>query len=392
MSSPLARMLKAARLRHGQHHLMCQAVASAMAHLLCVTALVAQAASNGFVTVTVRDTTGAPQLNAIVEVFDPARGVAVRRLTDATGVVRLPQSSSGDVRIDVRRLGYRPESVTLRQGTEQLSIRLRPVPQRLARVEVRDAPSRCQSGFIPFDADSSLRQVIDAIDVYARQEAALDELFPWIAEWSFSGTDHMADGQTVATYPVRSCTVDSRRDTLRYARGRMRERRGLSWIKIRFEQVRDLTLPEFLSNHCFALSEELDTAVGRPALHLRFRADKAVRSADSDGSVFLDLQTLAPLKAVFRWVNLPLGFVDGEEVVRFCEVVPGVLAPVQRRFWQSYSRPLFIRDARVECSRGARTMRAMRWQGDAPPSGSELSLASCGIEPVPPPPGRRRKP
>ena len=378
--------------RRTPHLMVWGVMAVLMVPSVCATRLTGQAATNTSVTVTVRDTAGAPLVHAIVEVSDPARGAPTRQLTGATGVVRLPQSSSGDVRIDVRRLGYRPESVTLRQGAEHLSIRLRPVPQRLARVEVRDAPSRCQSGFIPFDADSSLRQVIDAIDVYARQEAALDELFPWIAEWSFSGTDHTADGQTVATYPVRSYTVDSRRDTLRYARGRMTERRGLSWIKIRFEQVRDLTLPEFLSNHCFALSEELDTAVGRPALHLRFRADKGVRSADSDGSVFLDPQTLAPLKAIFRWVNLPLGFVDGEEVVRFCEVVPGVLAPVQRRFWQSYSRPLYIRDARVEWSRGARTMRAMRWQGGAPPSGSELSLASCGIDPVPPPPGRRRKP
>ena len=368
------------------------AIALAVVQSVCPALLGGQVISGAFITVIVRDTTGAPLSNAVVEFFGPARGAPTRRLTDAAGFARLPQISSGHARIEVRRLGFRPESAEWRQGTERLGVHLRPVPQRLARVEVRDAPSRCQAGFVPFDADSSLRQVIDAIDVYARQEAALDELFPWIAEWSFSGTDHTADGQTVATYPVRAYTVDSRRDTLRYARGRMTERRGLSWIKIRFEQVRDLTLPEFLSNHCFALSEELDTAVGRPALHLRFRADKGVRSADSDGSVFLDPQTLAPLKAIFRWVNLPLGFVDGEEVVRFCEVVPGVLAPVQRRFWQSYSRPLYIRDARVEWSRGARTMRAMRWQGGAPPSGSELSLASCGIDPVPPPPGRRRKP
>ena len=385
-------MLNTARRRHWQHHLMCRAVASAMAHLLCVTALVAQAASNGFVTVTVRDTSGAPQLNAIVEVFDPARGVPVRRLTDATGVVRLPQPSSGGVRIDVRRLGYRPESVTLRQGTEHLSIRLRPVPQRLARVEVRDAPSRCQPGFLPYDADSSLRQVIEALDLYARQEAALGELYPWIADWSYTGAHYTADGSIVASDTGRSYREDSRRDTLRYARGRMVERRGLSYIKIRFERVRDLTLPDFLNNHCFAMVEAPDTAVGRPAVHLRFRADKGVRSADSDGSVFLDPQTLAPLKAIFRWVNLPLGFADGEEVVRFCEVVPGILMPVHRRFWQSYSKTLFVRDAPVEWSRGVRTMRDLRWQGDAPAFAPQLSLKSCGVEATDSPPGARGKP
>jgi hypothetical protein len=355
----------------------------AMAPVLALTPLGGQGVPPVVVTVDVRDTSGAPVLNAIVELSDPAGSLLVRRLTDAAGTARLPQPTARNARIDVRRLGFRRETLEWRDGTERLSVRLVPVTTRLARVEVREAPSRCQPGFIPFDADTTLRQVIDAIDVYARQEAALDELFPWIAEWSFAGTDHSGDDRIVATYPRRQYTVDSKRDTLRYARGRMAERRGLTWIKVRFEQVRDLTLPEFLANHCFALAEAPDTALGRPALHLRFRTDKAVRSTDSDGSVYLDPETLAPRKAIFRGANLPSGFSDFEEVVRFCEVTPGVLAPVQRRFWQSYSRPLFVRDVPVEWSRGVRTMLTMRWQSDVPHSVPQPSFASCAIEPAP---------
>ena len=355
----------------------------AIAPVLVVTPLRGQGGTPAVVTVDVRDTSGAPLLNAIVELSDPAGGLLMRRLTDAAGSARLPQPTVRNARIDVRRLGFRRKTLDWRDGTARVSVRLVPVTPRLARVEVREAPSRCQPGYIPFDADTTLRQVIDAIDVYARQEAALDELFPWIAEWSFSATDHSADDRILATHPSRRYTVDSRRDTLQYARGRMVERRGLSWIRVRFERVRDLTLPEFLANHCFALAEARDTALGRPALHLRFRTDKGVRSTDSDGSVYLDPETLAPRKAIFRWVNLPQGFSDSEEVVRFCEVTPGVLAPVQRRFWQSYSRPLFVRDVPVGWSRGLRTMLSMRWHDDVPSTVPQPSLASCGIEPAP---------
>jgi TonB family protein len=67
-------------------------------------------------------------------------GSAFRATTDSLGAFRLAGLPAGDAVIEVKRLGYRPlsQAVTIRDGGElRLDLKLAPVPEQLAPVEVR---------------------------------------------------------------------------------------------------------------------------------------------------------------------------------------------------------------------------------------------------------------
>ncbi len=94
----------------------------------------------------VSDTIGAPLADVQVHTL----GAASRTATDARGRYRLalPQAATVESRLEFRRLGFRSETLTVvhaagATGERVLPpVHLRPVPQALAGVEVRAAPSR----------------------------------------------------------------------------------------------------------------------------------------------------------------------------------------------------------------------------------------------------------
>ncbi len=319
--------------------------------------------------VTALDSGGAALVHAVVEVRAVgARAPVARGLTDAAGRVRLVvEAERAELHVVVRRLGYRPVRLPV-PADGAATVRLDRVPQRLASMTVRVGPSRCQPGYVPHDADSTVALLVDAVATHAAQHATFAALHPWRASWRYTGREHDPSGAVVRTVAADLGTVDVRADTLGYAPGRLIERRGLGHVKARWEQLRDLALPAFLAHHCFRTGEAPDTALGRPAIALAFRADRTVRTPDVDGVVLLDAATHEPLKLVLDWVHLPMGFRASQEVVRFCPIAPGVVVPVARRFWQTYTQARYWHDVPITWSSAERVLTTLAW-AEAPPSG-----------------------
>mgnify|MGYP002780278403 CR=1 FL=1 len=332
----------------------------------------------GRVVVQVLDSAGAPLANAAVEVrSSDERASVARALTDAAGRARFMLAGGDSVQVAVRRLGHRPARLRL-AVPDVATVRLARVPTRLARVTVRAGPSRCQPGFVPHDADSTIATLVEAVASYAAQEAALAQAHPWRATWRYDGRHHAASGAVLHADSARAFVVDARDDTLAYAPGRLVERRGLGYVKARWERVRDLASPVFLAHHCFRHATDADTALGRSATGIAFRADRTVRDADFDGVLLLDTETLEPLKLVLDWVHLPPGFRAMQEVVRFCRIAPGVSIPVERHFWQSYSTMLLRNDEPVAWSSGERRLEGLDWHATPPPAiVAPVDLAAC---------------
>ena len=329
------------------------------------------------VTVGVVDDAGVPLVNASIAVRlrRDAEPVA-RALSDARGTARVVLGTGDSAHVTVRRLGHRPASASL-AIPGAVTLRLARLPQRLASVAVREAPSRCHRGFVPHDADSTLVAIVDGIAAYAQQEVALATSHPWRFAWRT--TSRRLDGERRLAVPESTFVVRtaSAGDTLGYVRGRMLERRGLLPVKVRRERVRDLVAADFLAAHCFRVAERPDTALGAPALRVDFRADRTVHSLDVDGTILLDPATLVPRKLVFDQVNLPRGFADAQEVVILCQLAPGLALPVERRWWQRYTSPLVMLDALVDLDTWASRAELLEW-ADTPPAGLEGADASPG--------------
>lgn len=320
------------------------------------------------ITVSVVDDAGAPLVHAAiaVQLRRDAEPVA-RALTDARGTVRVVLVAGDSAFLVVRRLGYRPASTALAMPGS-VTVRLARLPQRLAPVAVREAPLRCHAGFVPHDADSTLVAIVDGITAYAQQEAALAAAHPWRLTWRVTTRQLDSDGRLAMPESTIVVQRTSAGDTLGYVRGRMLERRGLRPLKVRRERVRDLAAADFLGAHCFRLAAAPDTALGAPAIRVDFRADRTVRTLDVDGSILLDPVTLVPRKLVFDQVNIPMGFRDGQEVVVLCQLAPGLVLPVERRWWQRYTNALVVQDARIDVSAYASRGETLEWLDTPPPA------------------------
>jgi TonB family protein len=111
----------------------------------------AAAQSSGSVRGIVRDSLGGVVADAHVMI-----GAAQdRTVTDSAGVFRFPRVPSGDEIVNVRRLGFRPISDTVKvvQGREsELEFRLAPVAEQLAPVEIRQRREIYDSRLAGFNA------------------------------------------------------------------------------------------------------------------------------------------------------------------------------------------------------------------------------------------------
>lgn len=92
--------------------------------------------SQGSIVGTVRDSLGGALSGAQVSV----QGTNIRAVTDDDGTFRLARLRAGDLTLSIRRLGYRPESPSVRVNPEaetRLDVRLGALAMRLPTVEVR---------------------------------------------------------------------------------------------------------------------------------------------------------------------------------------------------------------------------------------------------------------
>src|SRR5580765_3177483 len=92
--------------------------------------------SQGSIAGTVRDSLGVALSGAQVSV----QGTNIRGVTDDDGTFRLGRLRAGDVILLIRRLGYRPESPSVRvnpNAETRIDVRLGALAMRLPTVEVR---------------------------------------------------------------------------------------------------------------------------------------------------------------------------------------------------------------------------------------------------------------
>jgi len=119
----------------------------------CPASLLAQ----GIITGTVQDSLGTPLSGAQIT-LDSSRSRAV---TTGSGEFRFVSVPAGNVEVHFRRLGYRPESRTVRVEpgmAARVEVRLVPLPVRLQTVEVRRRAEAFDSRLAGFNARKS-RQV-----------------------------------------------------------------------------------------------------------------------------------------------------------------------------------------------------------------------------------------
>jgi TonB family protein len=96
----------------------------------------AMSAQQGTITGTVFDSLGAGVIGARISV----EASGVRAITDVAGAFRLTRVEAGEASLQIRRLGYRPESRDVRVepgGVASINVRLAALPMRLPTVEVR---------------------------------------------------------------------------------------------------------------------------------------------------------------------------------------------------------------------------------------------------------------
>jgi TonB family protein len=121
------------------------------AYLVGTLALPAALAAQGTIIGTVLDSLGAAVSGTQISV----EASGVRAVTDASGAFRLTRVQAGDAQLQIRRLGYRPESRTVRikPGEEiSISLTLAALPMRLPTVEVRRKAEVYDSRLAGFNA------------------------------------------------------------------------------------------------------------------------------------------------------------------------------------------------------------------------------------------------
>ena len=105
----------------------------------------------GSITGTVLDSLGGALSGAQISV----QGTNVRAVTDASGAFRLTRIRAGDAALFIRRLGYRPESPTVRvnpAAETRLEVRLAALAMRLPTIEVRRRAEVYDSRLAGFNA------------------------------------------------------------------------------------------------------------------------------------------------------------------------------------------------------------------------------------------------
>lgn len=252
------------------------------------------------------------------------------RFSDEAGGFFFASVAPGTYRLIVRQVGYAPKDTELVVGpaTPALRIELRHLPVQVAAFVIT-ADAECLAPGPPASTDSALSTVFDQLRQNADRFRLLSDQYPYRYTLVRRLGDQLRDGDE----RVRMDTMDIRSDTRwPYRPGRVVIDDPVLYRidgsrLVRLPTLADFADSSFLRTHCFRLSG-LDSSQGPPYLRLDFRAAKSLRSADIDGSVFLDPRTYQVRHtslSLTRVSDVARGVVSYSAMASFKEVVPNII-------------------------------------------------------------------
>lgn len=285
---------------------------------------------------------GAPLGNSLVSV--PA--LRITRFTDIAGGLTLSDLPAGELRIELRRLGFQPKDTLVRLttgATLTVTVTLTRVALRLMPIQVV-ARERCEHPGPPAQhTDAALAAAFQQLRMNANQYTALVQAYPF-------------------TYSLRRTFGRIKRDNARlveesdsievsavpqwtYSPGRVvvpnpYPERGVLFMHLpTMDAFADSV---FIANHCFHNGGIEPADDGHSYFRIDFVPATSLRTPDLEGSIYLDLESLIVRRTVLRLTRLPpirhlLGL---EATTEFIEVAPSV--PV---IHSVYSRHVFGRGA-----------------------------------------------
>ena len=285
---------------------------------------------------------GAPLGNTLVSLPQ----LRTARFTDATGGLTMVDLPTGDLYVQVRRLGFQPKDTTVELsagGTHTVTVTLTRVALRLMPVRVI-ARERCEHPGPPGPhSDATLATAFEQLRMNADQYNALVRAYPFVYSLRRSFGRIRRDNSRLVD---ESDSVDVSAVPLwRYAPGRVvvpnpEPKRGVLFMHLPTMDV--FADSVFIANHCFHNGGIERSDGGDSYFRIDFIAADSLRTPDFEGSIFLDLESLVVRRTVLRLTRLPpirhlLGL---EAETEFIEVAPSV--PVIQSV---YSKHVFGRGA-----------------------------------------------
>ena len=270
-----------------------------------------------------QDTTGAvhgtvlssdnQQPLAFATVTLDSTGVTV--FADSSGSFRIGKVAAGPHHLRARELGYTPLDTTVEvhaAQTVELVLALARIPYVVPYVLPPVAITGRNKCRIPGLSDSTMGADVVTLAtqlvVNAQRVHLLEAQQPyeyWIESTISRHSEYRPErnGEEVDTLVFRSDVRHAYRpgDIIdpRLVGRRLsgREERNVDYIYL--PELEDLAEPSFMSHHCFTFGG-VDTVAGEPELRIDFRPLDKMRSADAEGSFFLDPTRFVAKRAVLR--------------------------------------------------------------------------------------------
>lgn len=219
--------------------------------------------------------------------------LGIGTFASAAGIFRLRGLPAGPLTIRVRRMGFRPASVSLTivAGREDtVHVALVPVALELDRVRVTDALCPRRPG-----GDTTTLAILGQIRMNAERNQLLAHDFPFVSSMERTIGNEQGSGRIRGidggAAPVDTILVNGEHDW-RYAPGHLIvpiEREPVAGARdgMMVPQLIDFADDSFVDNHCFRYVGVTDID-GARRVRVDFEPIKSIREPDLRGSMYLD--------------------------------------------------------------------------------------------------------
>lgn len=258
-----------------------------------------------------------------------APSLKLERFTDDSGRFVLRDVPAGDIRLQIRHIGYVPQdvSVSVRGGeTTDIRVVLTHVPVTLAAVKVNQRPACTNPGPPSAVTDSALAALFEQLEQNAQQYRLISTRYPFtsVVERQF-GYDPAPPSTLFRpdTIPVESDAPWT------YEPGHIVVRDPASFTgayAVRIPTLAVFADRAFLDSHCF-WSEGIVRTDSERLLRIDFEAAERIQSPDLNGSMYLDPSSFVIRRSVIRLSRYSREIEEFDSVsveTRFAEAVPGV--------------------------------------------------------------------
>jgi hypothetical protein len=279
-------------------------------------------------------------LSGVVLSTSEGRGVAhavialpslgIERFTNVTGAFHLSGLPDGNVRIQVRRLGYAPLELTVAvvaDSTVTIEIPLERIAISLSSIRVTAMPPCKDPGPPDPHSDSTFATLFSQVALNARQYRLLAERYPFtyvmVARHVYGDSTTFVAAGDPDTMRIAALTdwryAPGRIAAPQYSRARGRH------IFVHLLTLVDLADQAFIENHCFHHAGIVATEAFT-AYRIDFAPASRIRTPDFSGEIYIDTTSYQVRRTIFRLEPLAgmRGLTSMSVTTDFVEVMPGI--------------------------------------------------------------------